>query len=71
MRKCVRCGSEMNENYSLKIESFLAGVASVRLAQGTNVLSDTKEKVKVAVCPKCGELSIYVEKAIEKEHSNS
>lgn len=66
MRKCLRCGCEMKEDYGLKIESLLAGVASVRLAKGDNVLNSTAlEKVKVAVCPKCGELSIYVEKEIQ------
>lgn len=61
MRECIRCKTEMIENYGLKIESFSAGVAPVRLSKGQGVLSDAVDKVKVAVCPNCGELSLYIE----------
>lgn len=61
MRKCVRCGSEMKEGYGLKIESIFAGLAPIRLSKNVGTLSDGLEKVKVAVCPECGELSIYIE----------
>lgn len=62
MRKCLRCETEMKEGFGLKIENLLAGVGPVFLSDGQKLLSDGIEKVKVAVCPSCGELSIYVEK---------
>lgn len=61
MRKCLRCQSEMLEGYGLKVMNVLAGPAQVSLSKSTGVLSDPIEKVKVAVCPCCGELSLYVE----------
>ena len=61
MRKCIRCQSEMIEGYGLKVCNVLTGVAQVSLSKSTNVLSDSLEKVNVAVCPCCGEISIYVE----------
>lgn len=61
MRRCIRCGSEMKEGYGLKVESALAGIASVKLSDGVGAWSNGLEKVKVAVCPKCGEVSIYIE----------
>lgn len=63
MRKCLRCQSEMIEDHGLKIENILmAGVASVRLSRGQGVTSDSLEKIKAAVCPVCGEVSLYIEK---------
>ena len=59
MRKCVRCGSEMNENCAIKVEGSGVGI----------VISKKKQKLfsgrigipNVAVCPNCGEISIYIE----------
>ncbi len=56
MRKCIRCGSEMKENCA--IDSY-----------GGIELIDKNKKLfkrglgapKVAICPKCGEVSIYLE----------
>ena len=61
MRKCIRCQSEMIGGYGLKVQNVFTGVAQVALSKSTSVLSDPIEKVKVAVCPCCGEISIYVE----------
>lgn len=62
MRKCVRCSTDMKEGYGLKFDSILAGIAPVQLSKKVGALSEGLEKVKVAVCPQCGELSIYIEK---------
>ena len=61
MRNCIRCGAEMKEEF--------------RITSGIGiVIRPTKGHVavmpKVAVCPRCGEVSIYVEepdKLIGKE----
>ena len=52
MRKCICCGVEMDENY--KITSGYGIV--IRSKKGLSAV-----KPKVAVCPQCGEVSIYVE----------
>lgn len=65
MRECLRCGETMLEDYILKTENFTAQ-ASVLLGKGTGLFcSDTKGKVRAAVCPKCGEISLFYDK-IEK-----
>lgn len=62
MRKCHRCGEGMKEDYGLKIRSLMfAGIAPVFLSKGQGVLSDELGKVKAAVCPNCGEISLYTE----------
>ena len=59
MRKCIRCGEEMVENCDIKIEG---GAYGIILANSTSRLfSGRIGKPKVAVCPKCGEVSIYIE----------
>lgn len=62
MRKCLRCQHEMIEDYGLKIESvILAGIAPVKLSKEQGVFSDAIEVIKAAVCPACGEVSLYIE----------
>ena len=61
MRKCLRCDEVMIVGYMLKTENLTAQ-ASVVLGKGTGILSDTKGKIKSAVCPKCGEISIFFDK---------
>ncbi|WP_279160012.1 hypothetical protein [Thomasclavelia cocleata] len=58
MRKCHRCNTEMIEEYGLKISSINAGVASVMLSKGQGVFTS---ELGNAVCPKCGEVSLYTE----------
>lgn len=58
MRKCLRCDEIMIEDYMLKTENLTAQ-ASVLLAKGTGIFSDKKGKIKAAVCPACGEISIF------------
>ena len=59
MRKCIRCGTEMKENCGIKVQGVGYGI----------VLTDDENKLfggrmgspKVAICPNCGEVSIYLE----------
>ena len=48
----------MIEEYGLKISSINAGVASVMLSKGQGVFTS---ELGNAVCPKCGEVSLYTE----------
>lgn len=59
MRKCLRCGSAMVEDCGIKVKGAAFGL----------VLTDDAGKwwggrmgePKVAICPKCGEVSIYLD----------
>ncbi len=58
MRECIRCGAEMKENCAIKVE----GAGYVFLSSNENKLFGGRiGKPKVAICPKCGEVSIYLE----------
>lgn len=50
MRKCLRCGADMEEN--LTITSSQGIVVRKGLSSA---------KPKAAVCPQCGEVSLYIE----------
>lgn len=59
MRKCLRCGAEMEEDYSLS-----GGFGNMIRKKG---LSTKAVYPLAAVCPKCGEICLYVdEKKLEK-----
>ena len=63
MRNCIRCGSEMKENCAIKVEG--AGYGIVLSSDEKKLFGGRMGKPKVAICPKCGEVSIYI-KDIEK-----
>ena len=58
MRKCIRCGAEMTEGFVLMQE--LAFLQSITLAAADNSLNKFGD-LRAAVCPKCGEISLYTE----------
>ena len=57
MRICPQCQCEMIERFDVKVE----GGYGIKIAAGTGIFADRIEKPKVAVCPKCGEISLYIE----------
>ena len=59
MRKCLRCGTEMKENCAIKVEG--AGYGIVMSSDENKLFGGRIGKPKVAICPKCGEVSIYIE----------
>lgn len=59
MRMCIRCDSEMKENCTIKIEG--AGYGIVMATDENKLFHGRIGKPKVAICPKCGEVSIYIE----------
>lgn len=62
MRKCLRCDEVMVEGYTLKTVNITT-VAPVVLSKGDSIFSsNTKGKIKSAICPKCGEISIFFDK---------
>ena len=56
MRDCIRCGSEMMEDLDIKVDMQGYGIRITKLG----IVAGTIEKPKAAVCPKCGEISIYI-----------
>lgn len=57
MRICRQCQSEMIEGFDVKVEGAGYGI---KIAKGTGIFAKRIEKPKVAVCPKCGEISLYI-----------
>ena len=60
MRKCIRCDSIMKENYAIKLEG---GGKSTTITLDENQPFKFKKSIqpKAAICPQCGEVSIYIE----------
>jgi hypothetical protein len=48
----------MAEGFDLKVEG---GAYGIKISDGTGVFAKRIEKPKVAICPKCGEISLYIE----------
>ena len=59
MRKCLRCGAEMKENCDLRVQG--AGYGVVLSTDESKLFGGRIGKPKVAVCPQCGEISLYIE----------
>ena len=59
MRKCIRCGGSMQEGCTVKVEG--AGYGVVLSTEENKLFSGRIGKPRVAVCPVCGEVSIYLE----------
>ena len=59
MRKCLRCGAEMTENCDLRVQG--AGYGVVLSTDESKLFGGRIGKPKVAVCPQCGEISLYLD----------
>ncbi len=58
MRLCHRCQVEMKEGFDIKLENDLCGIT---VTESKKALAKRIERPKVAICPKCGEVSLYIE----------
>lgn len=58
MRICPQCQNEMVNGFDVKVEG---GGYGIKIASGTGIFANRIEKPKVAICPKCGEISLYIE----------
>lgn len=58
MRICRHCQCEMTEGFDIKVEGASYGI---KIASGTGIFAERIEKPKVAICPQCGEISLYIE----------
>ena len=57
MRQCIRCKAEMVENRIIRD----AGDSHRIIITTDKFFPKTLGKVRAAVCPECGEISIYIE----------
>ncbi|MFW5649264.1 MAG: nucleic acid-binding protein [Candidatus Alkaliphilus sp. MAG34] len=58
MRICKQCQEVMLEGFDIKIEWAGYGI---KISDGTGMFAKRLEKPRVAICPKCGEISLYIE----------
>jgi len=60
MRKCLRCGTEMVEGWNVKEDGHKHEIIIDN--GGSFVRGDGRMGIlKAAVCPQCGEVSVYVD----------
>ena len=59
MRECIRCGEQMKEGCTIRVEGSATGI--IMSTKENAMFSGRIGYPKVAICPKCGEVSIYVE----------
>lgn len=52
----------MVEGFDIKVD---AGAYGIKLSKGTGVFAKRFEKPKVAICPKCAEVSLYIKNVEE------
>lgn len=57
MRECIRCKTEMVEDLNIRDSGQFTSI----IIHTQGVFGKTLGKVKAAVCPSCGEISIYLE----------
>ena len=57
MRKCLRCNSDMKEDYDVKVEGAAYGLKITM----PGICKENLGKVHVAVCSNCGYLEFYLE----------
>ena len=58
-RKCVRCGARMNENGSL-CSADGSRLQTAYVKKEGKKLRTNLGPIQVAICPVCGEISLYI-----------
>ena len=59
MRICIKCNCEMINGFDIKIDGSGYGI---KIVKSSSIFSEIIEKPKVSICPKFGEVSLYIEK---------
>ena len=62
MRKCLRCGAEMVEDWKVVVE-MPRDLNEIIVTNGKSFLKGDGRQgtMRAAVCPQCGEISVYVD----------
>ncbi len=63
MRKCNRCDTEMKEGFAIQASGILFG--GIEITRGAGLIAKSIGQPKVAICPECGEVSLYIENMSE------
>lgn len=59
MKTCKQCQLQMEEGYVIKVDTY--GIPKIERGIGK------PDSIKVAVCPKCGDISLYIEKLTKQQ----
>lgn len=66
MRQCIRCKTEMVEDLNIRDSGQFTSI----IVHTHGLLGKNLGKVKAAVCPNCGEISLYLEDTAKlKQHT--
>lgn len=57
MRICSQCQAEMIEGFDIKVDGAAYGIKITK----KGMFGGKIEKPKVAICPKCGNVNMYIE----------
>ena len=68
MRKCLRCGAIMEENYRLR---FQKTGSNAEIMPGNSLFSKRVATPKIAICFSCGEVSLYIDLLKQEKTSYS
>lgn len=63
MRICKQCDSEMINGFDIKAEG---GAYGIEISEGDGFFAKRLGKPNVAICPDCGEISLYIENIAER-----
>lgn len=58
MRICPQCKNQMVEGYNIKV---VGGAYGIKVTKGDKLFSERLDEPKLAICPECGEISMYME----------
>ena len=58
MRMCKQCNNKMTTGFDIKVEN---GAYGIKIAKDDSLFAKRLDKPKVAICPNCGEISLYIE----------
>ena len=61
MRECIRCGTEMQEKCGIKVAGIRGAGYLILSDEDSLLFARTLDYPSVAICPNCGEVSIYLE----------
>lgn len=59
MRQCISCGAEMIEGCGVRQNDSAGGIV---IMESERFFARQIGRVKAAVCPECGEVSMYIDK---------
>ena len=62
MRMCKQCQKEMIGGFDIIVEG---GAYGIKISKGDGLFAKKLAKPRAAICPECGEVSLYIENVDE------